>query len=375
MTTPDSQKTDGDRGATSGHDQTAVPVSGVHSIEGAGPAADLDGVWELLNVLPRISAEPSLTASTIEMVAISVSGVSLGSGVSLRGGSTRRGASSTTRSTTAWTGSRADILAASWHVGRWIAAAAAVVSSLLVGALIGRATAPNPDSRVLEYLPVAQSLELLAEAGSLDFLQQLAAQRYPPPRRFGPGLPPARIEYREFDAALESFHSLRVGNQADTALVAKRREEVEALSAMDRRELERRVEKFQKLSVGSRRDIVELAKALGELDRGELLDAVRLWHQWIGSRDPADRQDIIDLNTKGRLEWLDRHVRIDGRPGDRPPRDRDGDRDPRRFPPSPGQRPRWPGGPVGPGGPKMENKATRQSPRIREQEQPLRNQG
>ena len=374
MSTPDNQKTASDRGASSGHNPLTIPRVGAHLIEGAGPAADLDGVWELLDVLPRIAAKPSLTASTIEMVAISVSGASL------RGGSTRRGASSTTQNKPAWNGSRADILAASWHASKWVAASATVVSSLLVGALIGRATAPNPDNRVLEYLPVAQSLELLAEAGSLDFLQQLANRRYPPPRRLGPGLPPAGIEYRELDAAVESFDSLRVGNQADTAVVAKRREEVEALSAMDRRELERRVEKFQKLSVGSRRDIVELAKALGEGDRSELLDAARLWHQWIGSRDPADRQDIIDLNTKGRLEWLERHARFDGRPGDRPPRDRDGDRDPRRFPPPPGQRPRWPGGPVGPGGgppggPKMENKAARHSPHIKEQEQLLHIQG
>ena len=50
MSTPDNQKTASDRGASSGHNPLTIPRVGAHLIEGAGPAADLDGVWELLDV-------------------------------------------------------------------------------------------------------------------------------------------------------------------------------------------------------------------------------------------------------------------------------------------------------------------------------------
>ena len=89
-----------------------------------------------------------------------------------------------------------------------------------------------------------------------------------------------------------------------------------------------------------------MARQLADPQREDLRNAARLWHQWIASRDPADRRDIIELNTQQRLEWLDRYAQRDSRPINRPPREFD--RDPRRGPPGqrpPGPRPRGPGAP------------------------------
>jgi hypothetical protein len=308
--------------------------------EAVEPADALADVWDLLDALPRAAAGPSMTATTIEMVAVEVER-SAGSLAAVPNASARRGpapprpAGPTTR--------------------RLLGAAAVVAGSLLAGIVAGRATAPGIQRRGLERLPAVRNVELLREAGSVEFLEAVAERRFPPPRR--PALPRLVADMRRFEAGLESLRAFRADAAADTGTLDARRAEVAAMTAAERRELERSAETFARLSGGEREDVVRLAEALGDPRRRDLIDAARLWHLWIVSCDPADRQDIIELGSRGRLEWLERQSRLDrradDRPDGRPPRgwDRDRpppdlDRDERRWPP-PGP-PRFGPPPFGP---------------------------
>ena len=153
------------------------------------PAAALEGIWELLDVLPQAESPPDLSATTIEMVALSLTG-----------------GKSTTHS-----------FARTWQrgsTGRWAIAAAAVMGALVLGVLAGRASLPSPSARLVAFLPIAQHVDLLVEAGSVTFLQALAAQPYPPPRQFD------AFQLKgdaQFNAAMDSLRRL----QADLGLEPK----------------------------------------------------------------------------------------------------------------------------------------------------------
>ena len=286
------------------------------------PAAALEGIWELLDVLPQAESPPDLSATTIEMVALSLAG-----------------GKSTTHS-----------FARTWQrgsTGRWAIAAAAVMGALVLGVLAGRASLPSPSARLIAFLPIAQHVDLLVEAGSVTFLQALAAQPYPPPRQFD------AFQLKgdaQFNAAMDSLRRLQaVRNSTDNAvrpIPSEPATPATPATPAERHELEKNVETFQRLSSTRRRELLEVARQLADPQQEDLRNAARLWHQWIASRDPADRRDIIELNTQQRLEWLDRYAQRDSRPINRPPREFD--RDPRRGPPGqrpPGPRPRGPGAP------------------------------
>lgn len=301
------------------------------------PADALGEVWNLLDALPRAAASPSMTATTIEMAAVEAER-SAGSIAALPPSvAGRRGAASTPRSR---------------PVGRrTLAAAALVAGSLVAGIVAGRATAPNTDHRrTLEYLPVVQNLDLLREAGSVGFLEAVATRRFPPPRR--PSFPRPAADMRRFEAAVDSLRSFRGDIQADAETIDGRRAEVMTLEGAERRELERSAATFAGLTAEKRRELVRLAEAFGDPRRGDLIEAAFFWHLWILSCDPADRKDIIELESPGRLEWLERQTRIDRRMEERldgrPPR---GWWDRQRPPPGPDPRDRdWPppGPPNGP---------------------------
>lgn len=283
------------------------------------PAALLGPTWDLLDSLPRAATPPSMTSTTLEMVA----------------------AATRTRSRQ---GTR-------WH--GWLAPGAIVAAAFAVGMVAGRATITDPEKAVLEYLPVLEQYDVLKEAGSVEFLTQVARRDYPPPRRlsFGRGNERsgdgAMPDYEALDAAIAVFASTSFG--PDDASAADRRTDISDRSAEDRRKLSDAATDFQRLSPAGRRDLVRLARVFGGRDgagpdRDELLDAARLWHQWLATRDPADRKGVIDLDTAERLEWLDHYALM--RPGSGRGPSRDGGF--RGFPP--------PGGPQEgppPGGPRF----------------------
>ena len=273
------------------------------------PAGALSDVWVLLDELPRGAASPALTATTIEMAAVAAAPV---------GG--REG--------------RAGIRA-------WAGPAAVVATALVAGLIAGRATAPDPDRRLLEHLPIVRHLDLLREAGSVTFLEAASGRGGPPLRmvvRQGPEA--ARQDAADFTESLASLGRLL---RAD---VAARRGIVADLTVEERAELERSLREVTALSAAERKTLATVAEALADPARPELRAAALDWHRWLAASRPEDRDDIIASNTDKRLDWIDWYAaRVEGRgwPGqsDRPP---PGGRWPPRgdFPPGPDGRFRRP---------------------------------
>lgn len=250
------------------------------------PAAALGPAWDLLDALPPAAAPPTMTSTTVEMAA------AVGRPRAARG---------------SW-----------WRSG--IGPVAVVVAAFAAGVVAGRTTVTDPDQMAFEYLPVIEHIDVLREAGSVEFLTAVARKNYPPPpRRPGFGRPgdrgtePAPQSHEGLEAAMAAFAA--APNEPDSVAVATRRTSFAARPADERRRIFDAAAEFQRLSSAQRRELVQLARVLGGRegtgpDRDELLDAARLWHQWLATRDPAERRSVIDLGASERLEWLDRYARI-----------------------------------------------------------------
>lgn len=249
------------------------------------PAEVLSDVWMLLDELPRGTASPQLTATTLEMAAVTAAGAAA---------------------------SRSAVRA-------WLLPGGIVAAALVAGLVAGRATAPDPDRRLLDSLPLARHLDLLREAGTVTFLEAAAGRGGPPLRlalRQGPEA--ARQDAAEFAAALDALRRLV---RADTAA---RRAFVADLPVEERAELDRALRACAALSAAERKTLAAVAAALDDPARPELRAAAIDWHRWLATIRPEEREDVIGANTDKRLDWLDWHAaRIEGRgrqpPPDRPP--------------------------------------------------------
>jgi hypothetical protein len=258
----------------------------------ADPAADLGPVWDVLDALPRATASATLAATTVELAA--VAGERRGRGVT--------------------DGGRGFV--------RWLGPAGVVAAALVTGAVAGRITAPDPDRRILENLPLVRHFDLLREAGTTKFLEEMQRRRYPlPPRVLARQSPEVRDEARkQFTAELADLRADFALDPAGDRLAA-RRGFVQALPAEERVELERAAESFTRLSQAERRTLDAVARALVDPARQDLRDAAEAWHQWLLAARPEDRAEIVARGTDKRLEWLDWYAaRFDGRGGDRRPR-------------------------------------------------------
>ncbi|MFM1996007.1 MAG: hypothetical protein RLZZ111_394 [Planctomycetota bacterium] len=282
-------------------DVTARDLPAGEAADHDAPAAALGEVWTLLDSLPPARVSTDLMATTVEMAA-----------VPLR----PNGRTLTTASGGTWgsTPPGAFALPGGFTLPHWLPAAAVLLGSLVGGLVVGRASLPNPDQTLLQNLPCIEQFDLLREAGSVAFLEEVARRGYPAPRRPPPAQSPAdvRADAEQFDAAIASLRAADV-TATDRATVAARREQVVRMVDSRRRQLEKSVESYQRLPPSDRRDLLAVGRALADPKREQLLEAARRWHQWVRLRDPADRRDVIELGTEDRLEWLDRWTRLDAK--------------------------------------------------------------
>ena len=149
------------------------------------PADALGEAWKLLDILPRSAATPSMTSTTLEMVAASAAG-------------NARPAESRTRRPP-WSG-----------LMLWLVPAAAVIGGLVVGYLLGRATAPvverRPPGNVFERIEALEEQQRLwrerqemrnGERWRRPEPMQRRPPPFTPPPPGRPGGPPPRGEIPE----------------------------------------------------------------------------------------------------------------------------------------------------------------------------------
>ena len=265
-------------------DSHAAPNGRPDDASGSGlPADDLGEIWGALDALPRASASTDMAATTVDMAAVTTA---------------RSAARPTIRFGTGGPGA--------WR--EWLLPAVAVAGSLMAGIVAGRVTSPDPDVRILEYLPLVRHLPLLEEAGSVRFLQALAARRNQQPLRMPPEM--LRGEEQEFDAAVADLQQDHALGSAARPLLEDRRMAIAVLDGDDRDAIERSAATFQELSKAEQRDLAAVAAVLADPKREELRAAARLWHLIIAASDPPDRKNIIALPADERLEWLERRSRM-----------------------------------------------------------------
>ncbi len=266
---------------------------------GAGdPAADLADVWEMLDVLPAASAAADMAATTVDLMAVRLS--PQGSSPGSRGWLVLQG---------------------------WLAPTATVVGALIAGIVLGRVTIPDP---VVENLPFIRHIDLLQEAGSLEFLEQLAelmtTDRPVQPRWFRLARDPesVRAEALEFDAEVDV---LRQDFAAQTT--AARAARLAAVGPERRDRLEKSAETFFSLSPIDRREVEAVARGLADPRGDRLREAARLWHVIVAATPPPMRRGIVEMRLEDRMEWLQRPAGGEGRFDPRPDgRGRDDDRRP-----------------------------------------------
>jgi hypothetical protein len=245
-----------------------------------GPAVDLAEVWDLLEELPRgdASAASRLTATTLSMAAIEAGSTPARLDTGLR---------------------------------RWLPHAAAVTAALLLGILVGRQTAPSDDLWLLERLPVVRHFDLLREAGSVRFLEELTA-RDPPPLRLLARQGPEALE-RTASSFRNDLDSLASWLAEGTTAPAARRDRVAGLSLEERAELERAARQVARLSAAEQAALEALARSLVDPGRSELRDAALAWHQWLSAVRPEDRERVIASGSDKRLEWIDWYATLGSR--------------------------------------------------------------
>lgn len=222
----------------------------------------LDRVWNALDVLPRSTASPAFTRSTVEMAAVAT------------------GKPDPEKKQRSW---------------RFPLAALAVLIGLGGGAMLALAMIGAPERRALRDLPVAMNVEALANLGSIGFAEQLLDKA-------GPQL--ALFESEEL--AGEARHWAEVSQMHQP----ERRIWLEAQPPEVLSEVSTQVDLFENRTKEKQQSLRELVHQIDEHERAEEIRAAVLVYQKMVARlTPGEQSDLRQSSDEERLKIIGRSAR------------------------------------------------------------------
>lgn len=225
----------------------------------------LDRVWNALDVLPRSTASPAFTRSTVEMAAVTSVKPSQGGKEPGR---------------------------KPWRLPPWLLASTAGV---IAGAALVWTLVAAPERRALRDLPVALHASALEQIGSLDFLESFAAQ--------GASLIEAfRSEEISQDAAEWS--------QLTTGAPPERRDWIDQLSPGDQVNVSERLAVYQAKSDVKQKRLVTLSEEVHAAEEADALREAALVYQVMVERLSASEQlSLRQMSSEERLRAIEREAR------------------------------------------------------------------
>ena len=244
--------------------------------------------WNMLDLLPHASVPVTMTATTIEMLALRVQD----EGLAHRREHPKQ------------------------VTNRWLFSGGIVFGAIVLGLVLGTRMAPDPDAAVWKILPLATHIEVLNEAGSVEFLQGILERSIERPRvdrirTMGNDQYATRMRDTIDDLRLHASSGSKSLAPVPVPVPSTQttRQKVELMSSIERQDLAAAVRVFERKSGSERAELLELAGALLGPSGNQLATAATVWHSWLMSRDPVERSILEELDTEERLEWLDRYAR------------------------------------------------------------------
>ncbi|MEO0531469.1 MAG: hypothetical protein AAF266_12970 [Planctomycetota bacterium] len=222
----------------------------------------LDRVWNALDALPRSTASPAFTRSTVEMAAVTAAG-------SVAKPSSKR----------------------RWRPPTWLLSCGVAA---VLGAMLTWTFAAMPERRALRDLPVALHASALEQAGSIEFLGAFAASSQPD---------------------LEAFRSEDLTRDAEewgklaTALPPERSDWVAALSPAELATVNERLAAYQTKPTAKRLRLTELSDELAAKPNTSELRETALVYAAMVERLPASEQlRLRQTDTDKRLRLIERQA-------------------------------------------------------------------
>lgn len=224
---------------------------------------ELDRVWNALDVLPRSTASPAFTRSTVEMAAV--------------------------------TAARPTPLA-DGAVPRWRLPAGVIAGlvGLMIGVTMTYTIAGMPQRRALRDLPVAMHASALENAGSIEFLGQLRDHA-------GRQLKPLLTEEASADA--------RRWAEVESMEPSRRRAWLNDLPPEDLAEINTAVDRFEDRTAEKRASLRTLNEELAGDERAdELREAAIVYHSIVSQLPQSEQASLRQMEPEERSKRLQRNA-------------------------------------------------------------------
>ncbi len=224
---------------------------------------DLDRVWNALDVLPRSTASPAFTRSTVEMAAVSAS--------------------------------RPASAAAGGHkLRRLPVGLLAGLVGVAIGAVMAYAIAGAPQRRALRDLPVAMHAEALESVGTMDFLTGLEEQA-------GKSMQPFLSDTVRSEAAR--------WNQTVAMTVSERRGWLADQPPDDLAEINTAADRFDDRTSAQRQSLKALDGELAADDRADSLREIALaYHSAASLLTPSEQAKVRQMEPSDRLRTFQKNA-------------------------------------------------------------------